>query len=149
MEYARPPRLYDDDDDDDDGEDEEDKEDEEEEGDEMGGIHYPARSYSSSIHSGSSSVYSSDATPINDEAMMVSPVSVRDAEELILLVSPYSTMGMSCVAEHGIQARYDKGHGETDAGSASPDLYDLDWAEYYFNDEYFAGVKGGWGDSLL
>ncbi|KAL7805565.1 hypothetical protein V8C44DRAFT_368538 [Trichoderma aethiopicum] len=88
------------------------------------GIQLSSRSYSSSIYSASSSVYSGDVTPINDDAMMVSPVS------------------------RGLQAIYTNGYDEKDAGTETSDLYELDWAEYYFNDEYFADAKGGWSDSL-
>ncbi|PTB69560.1 hypothetical protein BBK36DRAFT_1110257 [Trichoderma citrinoviride] len=137
-EYTMPPNgLHDNDgnDDDDDDVDED-----------RGGIHDPPRSYSSSIYSDSSSVYSMDArTPVNDDALTVSTASLDGVEDSVLLVSPCPTVGKACVSETGMQAIYPGRHGKRGAGTGSPDLYDLDWAEYYFNDTYFADVKGVWG----
>lgn len=122
--------------------------DEEEVKEAKSGIQLSSRSYSSSIYSASSSVYSGDITPINDDAMMVSPVSVGDIRDSMSLVSPCSTVGRVCLSETGLQAVYPSLYDERDAGTGSPDLYDPDWAEYYFNNEYFADAKGGWSDSL-
>ncbi|TFB04458.1 hypothetical protein CCMA1212_003941 [Trichoderma ghanense] len=113
--------------------------------DEKSAICRPSRSYSSSIYSESSSVYSLDATPVDDDALAVSHVSVDDAGGSASLVFPSPTVGKACVSETGMQAMHSSQLDKRDTDGE--DLYDLDWAEYYFNDEHFAQVKGGWSYS--
>ncbi|KAL6878996.1 hypothetical protein J3F83DRAFT_273677 [Trichoderma novae-zelandiae] len=107
------------------------------------------RSYSSSVYSDSSSVYSLDAAPVNDDALTVSNLLVDDADDSILHVSPCSTVGKAFVSERTIRVMYPRQHENGDSGNEYEDLYGLDWAEYYFNDEYFADAKGGLNNTFI
>lgn len=90
-------------------------------------------------YSYSSSVYSLGRNSIENSRFSVSPVSLGDGDDPILPVSPCSSIGDACAPapDTRISACCPNQYGR------DADLYDLDWAEYYFDEKNFAPPKNG------
>ncbi|KAL7795430.1 hypothetical protein V8C37DRAFT_42192 [Trichoderma ceciliae] len=91
----------------------------------------------------SSSVYSSGENSLGNGGFSVSPELPAGSDDPMLAVSPCSSIDDSCtpVADMGIPASYLDQHERGGVETEETDLYELDWAEYYFNENNFRHTK--------
>ncbi|KAL7915108.1 hypothetical protein GGI35DRAFT_169683 [Trichoderma velutinum] len=92
----------------------------------------------------SSSVYSLNTSPITNSKLSVSPVFLDDADDPILSVLPSSIRGDASaqVSNTSGPVTYPNQNRRATVEKEQLDLYDLDWAEFYFDEDNFALNNG-------
>ncbi|KAL6700930.1 hypothetical protein J3F84DRAFT_359659 [Trichoderma pleuroticola] len=92
----------------------------------------------------SSSVYSLDTSSTDDREFTASPVLLDDADDSILSVPPCSTIGdeSAQIPNTSGPKSYQNQNRSATVEKEQLDLYDLDWADYYFDKDNFALNNG-------
>ncbi|UKZ46267.1 hypothetical protein TrVGV298_000468 [Trichoderma virens] len=94
----------------------------------------------------SSSVYSSDTSSTDNNKLATSPQLLGDADNTISPVSSSSSMEDPCILGPDTRklASHPSQYERTEMEEEYLDLYDRDWAEYYFDESNFTPKKDPW-----